>query len=83
MGFIIKGPRHTVAIDVTNLPLFRDKPDRRYAPNKDFIIWKPKDWRRLVELTDMFVLTHPHGDHYCGQGNDLPPRRSFRSYISQ
>lgn len=68
MGFIIKGPRHTVAIDVTNLPLFRDKPDRRCAPNKDFIIWKPKDWRRLVELTDMFVLTHPHGDHYCGKG---------------
>ena len=68
MGFIIKGPRHTVAIDVTNLPLFRDKPDRRCAPNKDFIIWKLKDWRRLVELTDMFVLTHPHGDHYCGKG---------------
>ena len=68
MGFIIKGPRHTVAIDVTNLPLFRDKPDRRCAPNKDFIIWKPKDWRRLVQLTDIFVLTHPHGDHYCGKG---------------
>ena len=68
MGFIIKGPRHTVAIDVTHLPLFRDKPDRRCAPNRDFIIWKPKDWRRLVELTDMFVLTHPHGDHYCGNG---------------
>ena len=68
MGFIIKGPRHTVAIDVTNLPLFRDKPDRRCSPNKDFIIWKPKDWRRLVELTDMFVLTHPHGDHYYGKG---------------
>ena len=68
MGFVIKGPRHTVAIDVTNLPLFRDKPDRTCAPNKDFIIWKPKDWRRLVELTDMFVLTHPHSDHYCGTG---------------
>ena len=68
MGFIIKGPRHTVAIDVTHLPQFRDKPDRRCAPNKNFIIWKPKDWLRLVELTDMFVLTHPHGDHYCGKG---------------
>ena len=68
MGFIIKGPRHTVAIDVTYLPQFRDKPDRRCAPNKDFVIWKPEDWRRLVELTDMFVLTHPHDDHYCGKG---------------
>ena len=68
MGFVIKGPRHTVAIDVTYLPQFRDKPDRRCAPNKDFVIWKPEDWRRLVELTDVFVLTHPHDDHYCGKG---------------
>ena len=68
MGFVIKGPRHTVAIDVTNLPLFRDTSDRRCAPNKDFMIWKADDWRRLVELTDMFVLTHPHGDHYSREG---------------
>ena len=68
MGFIIKGPRHAVAIDITNLPMFRDTPDRRLAPNKDFLIWKPEDWQRLVALTDMFVLTHPHGDHYCREG---------------
>ena len=68
MGFIIKGPRHTVAIDVTNLPLFRDTPDRRCAPNRDLMIWKPEDWRRLVGFTDMLVVTHPHDDHYCRAG---------------
>jgi L-ascorbate metabolism protein UlaG (beta-lactamase superfamily) len=68
MGFIIKGPHHAVAIDITNLPMFRDKPDRKLAPNKDLMIWKTEDWQRLVALTDMFVLTHPHGDHYCREG---------------
>ena len=38
MGFVIKGPRHTVAIDVTYLPLFRDKPDRRCAPKSAAVV---------------------------------------------
>ena len=74
MGFIIKGPRHTVAIDITDLPYFRDEPVRKSQPNKKFTIWKEKDWKRLVELTDLFVLTHPHPDHYSREG--------IRAYLS-
>ena len=68
MGFVIKGPRKTVAVDVTSLPFFRNSPDRKAKPDPELTLWRAEDWRRLVKLTDLFVLTHPHSDHYGRAG---------------
>lgn len=68
MGFVIKGPRRTVAVDITALPFFRDSPGRTAPPNPEMTVWKPEDWKRLAQLTDLFVLTHPHSDHYSRAG---------------
>jgi len=48
MGYILKGPRHAVALDVTDTP----------CP------WTDEEREELAKLTDFFVLTHPHRDHY-------------------
>lgn len=48
MGYILKGPRHAVALDVTDTPCQ----------------WTDGEREELARLTDFFVLTHPHRDHY-------------------
>lgn len=48
MGYILKGPRHAVALDVTDTPCQ----------------WTDEERMELARLTDFFVLTHPHRDHY-------------------
>lgn len=68
MGFVLKGHRHTVAVDITGLPFFRDSPDRKTPPDPEMLIWDKESWQRLVKLTDMFILTHPHSDHYSRAG---------------
>ena len=64
MGFVIKGPKHTIAIDVTNRPLFFGMPGKPYARDTEHAVWGSEDCRRLAELADMIFVTHPHGDHY-------------------
>lgn len=68
MGYIIKGPNHTVAIDITANPLFYDFDGRARTPDRNNVVWHPKDWKRLVELVDVLFVTHPHLDHYCAAG---------------
>ena len=51
MAFVLKGPEHTVLVDLPALP---------YAGGR----WSEKDRKAFAELADIFVLTHPHGDHY-------------------
>lgn len=64
MGYIIKGPTHTVAIDITNRPLFYGMPDKPYAVDTEHAVWGKEDCNRLAGLADMIFVTHPHGDHY-------------------
>jgi len=52
MAYLVKGPRHTVLIDL---------PKRPYIDG----LWTEKDFARFAEIADVFVLTHPHRDHYC------------------
>ena len=47
MAYILKGPRHSIAVDVTD----------RASP------WTDEERRELAEMTDAFILTHPHRDH--------------------
>ena len=48
MAYVLKGPRHAIAVDVT---------DRMSE-------WTDEEYRELAEMTDAFVLTHPHRDHF-------------------
>jgi len=48
MGYVLKGPHHAVALDVTDTP----------CP------WTDAEREELAKLTDCFVLTHPHRDHF-------------------
>jgi len=65
MGYVIKGPKHTIAIDITHRPLFYDYDGRSLTEDKKVSVWHPEDWKRLAQLADMLFVTHPHGDHYC------------------
>jgi len=49
MGFVLKGPRHTVLIDITYLPPYSNIPASDYAD--------------LADLADVLFVTHPHQDH--------------------
>ena len=64
MGFIIKGPKHTIAIDITNRPLFYGMPGKPYMADTEHVVWNKEDCKRLAGLADMIFVTHPHGDHY-------------------
>ena len=64
MGYVIKGPKHTVAIDITNRPLFYGMPGKPYAADTENVVWRKEDCKKLAGLADMIFVTHPHGDHY-------------------
>ena len=68
MGYIIKGPTHTVAIDITARPEFYDVDGGRFVKDTNTVVWCKSDWKRLAELADMIFVTHPHGDHYNRAG---------------
>ena len=68
MGYIIKGPTHTVAIDITARPKFYDVVEGRFMPDTNVVVWSEADWKRLANLADMIFVTHPHGDHYDRAG---------------
>ena len=68
MGYIMKGPKHTVAIDITARPEFYIIDGNRYMPQTNEVVWTKSDWKRLTELADMIFVTHPHGDHYNRAG---------------
>ena len=68
MGYVMKGPKHTVAIDVTARPEFYLVEGKRYIPQTNKVVWCAADWKRLAELSDMLFVTHPHGDHYNRAG---------------
>ena len=68
MGYIIKGPTHTVAIDITARPKFYDVVEGRFMPDTNVVVWCEADWKRLANLADMIFVTHPHGDHYNRAG---------------
>ena len=68
MGYIIKGPTHTVAIDITARPKFYDVVEGRFMPDTNVVVWCEADWKRLANLADMIFVTHPHGDHYDRAG---------------
>ena len=53
MAFILKGPQHTVAIDLTSRPVLPRAPQ----------VWAAEDWKAVAEIVDLAVVTHPHGDH--------------------
>ena len=80
IGYKFMGKAHSKAY--TEVPMYMDPPEgivkavlcgREEEWVKKVALqlgWQDTetDWRRLVALTDMFVLTHPHGDHYCREG---------------
>ena len=68
MGYIIKGPKHTVAIDITARPEFYAVDGGRFVKDTNTVVWCKSDWKRLAELADMIFVTHPHGDHYNRAG---------------
>ena len=68
MGYIIKGSKHTVAIDITARPKFYDVVEGRFMPDTNVVVWCEADWKRLANLADMIFVTHPHGDHYDRAG---------------
>ena len=68
MGYIIKGSKHTVAIDITARPKFYDVVEGRFMPDTNVVVWSEADWKRLANLADMIFVTHPHGDHYDRAG---------------
>ena len=68
MGYIIKGSKHTVAIDITARPKFYDVVEGRFMPDTNVVVWCESDWKRLANLADMIFVTHPHGDHYDRAG---------------
>ena len=68
MGYIMKGPAHSVAIDITARPEFYDIDGKRFARDTNTVVWCQADWKRLAELADMIFVTHPHGDHYNRAG---------------
>ena len=68
MGYIIKGPIHTVAIDITARPEFYAVDGGRFVKDTNTVVWCKADWKRLAELADMIFVTHPHGDHYNRDG---------------
>ena len=68
MGYIIKGSKHTVAIDITARPKFYDVVEGRFMPDINVVVWCEADWKRLANLADMIFVTHPHGDHYDRAG---------------
>lgn len=68
MGYIMKGPEHTVAIDITARPEFYIVDGNRYIPETNKVVWSAADWKKLAELADMIFVTHPHGDHYNRAG---------------
>ena len=65
MGYIMKGSEHTVAIDITDHPVFFDYDGQVRTPDRKNMVWRSKDWKRLTELVDILFVTHPHRDHYC------------------
>ena len=68
MGYIIKGPKHTVAIDITARPELYTASGKYFVKDTNTVIWCKADWKRLAELADMIFVTHPHGDHYNRAG---------------
>ena len=68
MGYIIKGPTHTVAIDITARPEFYAVDGGRFVRDTNTVVWCKADWKRLAELADMIFVTHPHGDHSSRAG---------------
>ncbi len=68
MGYIIKGPKHTVAIDITARPELYTIGDKYLIKDTNTVIWCKSDWKRLADLADMIFVTHPHGDHYNRDG---------------
>lgn len=67
MGFVIRGPRHTVAVDITANPLVgpRFLPDGRRSRGRLFGCWSTNDFARLAKQIDILMLTHPHDDHFA------------------
>ena len=59
MGFIVKGPRTTVGIDINCGPFVH-----MTTGSKTKFVWTPKDIERLADLLDVLIITHLHGDHY-------------------
>lgn len=59
MGFIAKGGRTTVGIDINCGPYI-------YVQNgsKAKFVWTDKDIKQLANMLDMLIITHLHGDHY-------------------
>ena len=68
MGYVIKGPKHTVAIDITARPELYTASGKYFVKDTNTVIWCKADWKRLAELADMIFVTHPHGDHYARAG---------------
>lgn len=68
MGYVIKGPKHTIAIDITARPEFYAVDGGRFVKDTNTVVWCKADWKRLAELADMIFVTHPHGDHYNRDG---------------
>jgi len=52
MAYLVKGPRHAVLLDLSKRPYIGG-------------LWTDKDFAAFAELADVFVVTHPHRDHYC------------------
>ncbi len=66
MGYIIKGPKHTMAIDIANRPAYykTETVDGRKVVKSVREAWPEADLAQLAELLDVIFVTHMHGDHH-------------------
>lgn len=59
MGFIVKGGRTTIGIDINCGPFIHIT-----NGSKAKFVWEEKDIQQLANMLDMLIITHLHGDHY-------------------
>ncbi len=64
MGFIIRSPKHTIAIDISGRPATFVLTEGKAPMNRKYSgLYTDTDYDRLVRQIDTIYVTHLHGDH--------------------
>lgn len=67
MAFVVKTPKQTVVIDLTDRPSFirviNDPVAKSWRLEEGFQSWTGEDVDALVQMADVCFITHMHGDH--------------------
>ncbi len=68
MGFVVRSSEATFAIDITSRPTLspvsNKNPNEHVYPEQPIPTWTQADFERLAKQIDVYLITHPHGDHY-------------------